>query len=98
MNVHRAQLTELALRHRLPSISGSAGYTKAGGLMSFGQQFGYNYVRVASYVDKIFRGAKPGDLPVEQPVEFDLVVNEITARAIGVTFPKEVLLRATVVG
>jgi putative ABC transport system substrate-binding protein len=97
MNLHRERITRLALEHRLPSVSGSRGFVSAGGLMAYGQQFGYNYMRVASYIDQIFKGKKPGDLPVEQPLAFDLLVNQKTAKALGVTIPKDILLRAEVI-
>jgi len=93
-NVHRQQITELAIKHRLPTIFANRGYVDAGGLMSYGQRISDNYRRAATYVDKILKGAKPADLPVEQPKTLELVINQKTARAIGVTIPKAVLLRA----
>ena len=67
---------------------------EAGGLLSFGQNLAESYRRAASYVHKIFKGAKPGDLPVEQPTRFELVINMKTAKALGVAIPQSVLLRA----
>ena len=92
--LRRPQLAELAIRYRMPSIFGNRAYVEAGGLMSYGQKTTDNYVRAARYVDKIFKGAKPGDLPVEQPVTLELVINLKTAKAIGLTIPQTILLRA----
>jgi putative tryptophan/tyrosine transport system substrate-binding protein len=79
---------------RLPTIFGTRDYVDTGGLMSYGPNFPDLYRRAAEYVDKILRGAKPGDLPVEQPTKFDLVINLTTAKAIDVTIPESFLLRA----
>jgi len=88
------QIAGLAAKHRLPSMSGSREYAEAGGLVSYGQNLGDNYRRAGSYVDKILKGARPGDLPVEQPTTFELFVNRKTAKAIGLAIPQELLLRA----
>ena len=88
------QIANLAVKHRLPSMSGSREYVEAGGLMSYGQNLADNYRRAATYVDKILKGAKPGDLPVEQPTTFELFINRRTAKAIGLAIPQELLLRA----
>jgi putative ABC transport system substrate-binding protein len=90
---HR-QIAELALKYRLPSMFQDRVYVEAGGLMSYGTKFTDLYLRSAAYVDKILKGAKPGDLPVEQPVSFELVVNLKTANALGLTIPQSLLLRA----
>jgi putative ABC transport system substrate-binding protein len=90
---HR-QIAELALKYRMPSLFQDRVTVEAGGLMSYGQKITDNYQRTATYVDKIFKGAKPGDLPVEQPVSFEFVVNLKTAKALGITIPQAVLLRA----
>ena len=90
---HR-QIAELALKYRLPSLFQDRVTVEVGGLMSYGQKLTDNYERSATYVDKIFKGAKPGDLPVEQPVSFELVVNLKTAKALGLTIPQSLLLRA----
>jgi putative tryptophan/tyrosine transport system substrate-binding protein len=79
---------------RLPTIFGTRDYVDTGGLMSYGPNFPDLYRRTAEYVDKILRGAKPGDLPVEQPTKFDLVINLTTAKALDVTIPESFLLRA----
>jgi putative ABC transport system substrate-binding protein len=92
--LQQRQIAELALKHRLPSVFGSREYVEAGGLMSFGTKFSELYRRSATYVDKILKGAKPGDLPVEQPVNLELVVNLRTARALDLTIPQSLLLRA----
>lgn len=88
------QIAELAAKHRLPSISGNRGYAEAGGLMSYGQNIADNFRRAATYVDKILKGAKPGELPVEQPTTFELVVNLKTAKGLSLPIPQSLLLRA----
>ena len=88
------QIAELALRHRLPSISGFRQNAEAGILMSYGQDVADFWRRSASFVDKILKGAKPRDLPVEQPTRFHLVINRKTAKVLGLTIPQELLLRA----
>ena len=75
-------------------MHGSRDYVEAGGLMSLGANYPDQYRRSADYVDKILRGAKPSDIPVEQPTKFDLVINLTTAKALGLTIPKSFLLRA----
>ena len=82
-----------ALEGKLVSMSDSPGYVEAGGLLSYGPDYASLLDRTASYVDRILRGAKPGDLPVEQPTKYELVLNMKTARAIGVTFPPSFMLR-----
>jgi len=88
------QIAELAVSNRLPSISAFREYAEAGGLMSYGQNLADNFRRAASYVDKILKGAKPGDLPVEQSTKFELVVNRKTARALGLTIPAGIMVLA----
>jgi putative ABC transport system substrate-binding protein len=88
------QIAELAARNRLPSISGFREYVEAGGLMSYGQNLADNFRRAASYVDKILKGAKPADLPVEQSTKFELVINRKTARALGLAMPAEIVVLA----
>jgi putative ABC transport system substrate-binding protein len=90
----RRQIAELATKYRIPSMFGDRVYVEAGGLMSYGQNITEYYLRSATYVDKILKGAKPGDLPVEQPVTLELVVNLKTAKALGLTIPQTILLRA----
>jgi putative ABC transport system substrate-binding protein len=91
---HRARLSDLAAKSRLPAMYGSREYSEAGGLMSYGADFRHNFRRSATYVDKILKGAKPADLPVEQPTKFELVINLKTAKALGLTIPQSVLVRA----
>lgn len=93
-SLHRKLLAELALKHRMASIYASRGYVEVGGLLSYGTKIVDNYARAAVYVDKIFKGARPGDLPVEQPVALELVVNLRTARALGITIPRTILMRS----
>ena len=88
------RIAEIAAQHRLPTMFGNRDPVEAGGLMSYGQNNAEHYYRAATYVDKILKGAKPGDLPVEQSTKFELVVNVKTAKAIGLTIPQELLLRA----
>jgi putative ABC transport system substrate-binding protein len=78
---------------RLPTMHGLREYVEAGGLMSYGANFADLYRRSADYVDKILRGAKPGDIPVEQPTKFDLVINLTTAKALGIDIPPTLLAR-----
>ena len=92
--LQKQQIAELALKYRLPSMFGNRATVEAGGLMGYGGASTDNYLRSATYVDKILKGAKPGDLPVEQPTQFELVVNLKTAKAIGITIPQSILLRA----
>lgn len=91
---HRRDIAELALKSRLPFIAPFSEYVAAGGLMSYGYNPADLYRRAAIYVDKIFRGAKPGELPVEQPMKFELLINGKTARALGLAIPNELLLLA----
>ena len=90
----RGQLTALAARHRLPTIYSLRDFVDAGGLMSYGPDMGVQYRRAAEYVDKILKGALPADLPIEQPTQWTLVVNLKVARALGLTIPQSILLRA----
>jgi ABC-type uncharacterized transport system substrate-binding protein len=91
---HRVGIADLALRHRLPSMFLGRPYAEAGGLLSYGILGDEVWVRAAGLVDRILKGAKPGDLPVEQPTKFDLVINLKTAKALGLTIPPSLLLRA----
>ena len=91
---HRTTLLKLALKARLPAIYSERRWADEGGLMSYGANYGDMYRRSAGYVDKILKGAKPGDLPVEQPTKFEFVVNLKIAKAIGITIPQSFLLRA----
>ena len=93
-SAHRARLFDLSRRHRLPTMSGQDNYPKAGCLMSYAVDRTDLYRRGAGYVDRLLRGAKPADLPVEQPTKFDLVINLKTAKALGLTIPPSLLGRA----
>jgi putative ABC transport system substrate-binding protein len=94
---HRKQLADLSVKHRLPAVSGTLEYTQAGGLMAYGPSFPDMYRRAAAYVDRILKGARPADLPVEQPRKFELIINLKTAKQIGLTIPPNVLARADTV-
>jgi putative tryptophan/tyrosine transport system substrate-binding protein len=90
----RRRLVDLATKHRLPAVYTSKDFVDAGGLMAFGPNLADSFRRAATYVDKILKGAKPADLPVEQPTKFELVMNLKTAKALGLTIPQTLLLRA----
>jgi ABC-type uncharacterized transport system substrate-binding protein len=94
INLYRKRITELAIKNRQPSMYEGSEYVEDGGLMSFSVSDAENYRRAATYVDKILKGAKPADLPVEQPAKFELVINLKTAKQIGLTIPSKVLARA----
>ena len=94
MVTNRIRINTLVLGARLPTIYNSREFVEAGGLMSYGPNFPDLYRRAAEYVDKILRGAKPADMPVEQPTKFDLVINLTTAKALGLAIPESFLLRA----
>jgi putative ABC transport system substrate-binding protein len=91
---HRDQIAEMALRNHLPTVFGFREMVQAGGLMAYGANFGDLYRRAASHVQKILQGANPGDLPVEQPTKFDLIINLKTAKALGLEIPATLLARA----
>jgi putative tryptophan/tyrosine transport system substrate-binding protein len=94
MNANRIRINTSSLGARLPTMHGARDYVEAGGLMSYGPNYQDLYRRAADLVDKILRGAKPGDLPVEQPTKFDLVINLTTAKALGLEVPPTLLARA----
>lgn len=91
---YRARIADLALRHRLPSISIFSVFPEAGGLMAYGPNFPAMYQALDAYIDRIFKGAKPGDLPIQRPTTFELVINTRTAKALGLTIPKSIMVRA----
>jgi len=95
LNANQKRTISFALKSRLPSLYVSSFFVDAGGLMSYAAEEAESYRRVATYVDKILKGAKPGDLPVEQPTKFELVINLKTAKQIGLTIPPNVLARAS---
>jgi putative ABC transport system substrate-binding protein len=90
----RRQIAELAVTNRLSTISDNREYVDAGILMSYGPSLADQFRRAAGYVDRILKGAKPGDLPVEQPTKFEFVINLKTAKELGLTIPQSLLLRA----
>ena len=92
--VNRDRIAALALKHRLPMMCADGRFVEAGALASYGENFASRYRRAAYYVDKILRGTKPADLPVEQPMVFELVVNLKTSAALGITVPQPILLQA----
>jgi putative tryptophan/tyrosine transport system substrate-binding protein len=90
-NSNRVRINTLALAARLPTMQGVREYVEAGGLMSYGPNLADGYRRAADYVDKILRGAKPSDIPVEQPTKFELVINLTTAKALGLKIPDKLI-------
>jgi putative ABC transport system substrate-binding protein len=94
-NTHRPKFVALAAEHRLPAMYGDPVFVHDGGLMAYRPSVPHSYRRAAYYVDRILKGAKPADLPIEQPREFDFVINLQTAQALGLTIPQHVLLQAT---
>src|SRR5206468_2527463 len=94
VSTNRVRINTLALAARLPTMHGIREYVEAGGLMSYGPNFPGLFRRAAEFVDKILRGAKPAEIPVEQPTRFELVINLTTAKALGLTIPEAFLLRA----
>jgi putative ABC transport system substrate-binding protein len=91
---HPKKIAELAVKNRLPSMYEGSSYVEAGGLMSYATNDAEQWRRAAFYVDKILKGAKPADLPVEQPTKFEFVINLKTAKALNLTIPQSVLFRA----
>ncbi len=91
---NRARVVELTAKRRLPTIYDSGAFMRAGGLMAYGANAADSYRRAATYVDKILKGAKPADLPVELPTKFELVINLKTAKKLGLTIPPQFLARA----
>jgi putative ABC transport system substrate-binding protein len=92
--LHQQKIIDLVARNRLPAAYAAREFVQAGGLIAYGVNYPDLYFRLASFVDKIFKGAKPGELPVEQPAKFELVINLKTAKALGLTIPQSLLLRA----
>jgi putative ABC transport system substrate-binding protein len=95
MNANRKRINDLVIKSRLPSMQQNIDFVEAGGLMSYGPDRADSYRRVAYYVDRILKGAKPADLPVEQSTKFEFVINLKTAKQIGLTIPPDLLARAT---
>src|SRR5262249_44287315 len=93
-NIHREEIISLAARHRLPTVYPFRFFAELGGLLSYGNDFIDNYRRAASYADRILRGAKPNELPVQAPVKFELVINLKTAKALGLDIPVQLQQRA----
>jgi putative ABC transport system substrate-binding protein len=94
LNAHRVEITSLAARYRLPAIYPYRLYTKVGGFLSYGNDVFDNYRRAAGYVDRILKGEKPSELPVQAPVKFELVLNLKTAKALGLQIPDRLLALA----
>ena len=94
LNLYVNQIADLAIKRRLPSMCESGGYVEAGCLMSYSSNSANNYKRAAYYVDRILKGTKPADLPVEQPMKFEFVINLRTANQIGLTIPQWTLMKA----
>ena len=90
----RARIVELAVEHQLPAVYGEREFADAGGLMAYATNIPASFRRAAAYVDKILKGASPGDLPIEEPTRIELVINLKTAKALGLSIPQSLLLRA----
>jgi putative ABC transport system substrate-binding protein len=95
INAQRFRIVELATKHHLPTMFGEGAQAESGGLMSYGPNSVDLFRRAATYVDKILKGAKPAELPVEQPIKFEFIINLKAAKQIGLTIPPNVLVRAT---
>jgi ABC-type uncharacterized transport system substrate-binding protein len=93
-NANRARIVSLAAGHRLPGMDPESEYVEAGGLRSYAPNYSDQHRRAATFVDKILKGAKPADLPIEQRIKFELVVNMKTAKALDLTIPQSILVRA----
>lgn len=91
---HRARIVTLAARHRIPAMYEIASFVIEGGLVSYGPDLADMYRRAATYVDRILKGAKPGDLPIEQPIKFEMIINVRTARVLGLAIPQSIVVRA----
>ena len=94
MNLSRSSIVEFANKRRIPLVTGWGPWVRSGGFLSYGPDLDALVKRAASHVDKILKGAKPADLPVEQPTKFELVLNMRTAKALGLTIPQSILVRA----
>jgi putative ABC transport system substrate-binding protein len=94
MQLHRARIVQFSAQNRLPTVYGSRDFVAAGGLASYAGDFQEGWRVAARYVDKILKGAKPADLPIEQPIKYELVINVRTAKALGLTIPQSLLTRA----
>jgi putative tryptophan/tyrosine transport system substrate-binding protein len=91
---HRAVIISLAARNNVPAVASDAAFPRSGGFLSYGPDLGDMFHRAAPYIDRILRGARPGELPVQLPVKFEMVLNAKTAKSLGLTVPQSILLRA----
>ena len=94
LSTQSERIVPLAAKHRLPAVYTSSHFTHAGGLMSYSADYNDQFRRLAAYIDRVLKGKRPGDLPIEQPTNFELIINKRTASTLGIKIPQSILVRA----